>query len=56
MIETLRASDNSIEATAEYFEIPDELMRAALRYYEDFRDEVDEWRARDAEDAELLTN
>jgi uncharacterized protein (DUF433 family) len=46
VIETLRASDNSVEATAEYLGIPEAAVRAAVRYYAAFQDEVDEWRER----------
>jgi uncharacterized protein (DUF433 family) len=46
VIDTLRESDNSVEATAEYFGIPEQYVRAAVRYYSEFRDEVDEWRER----------
>jgi hypothetical protein len=46
VIDTLRASDNSVEATAEYLDIPEASVRAAVRYYADFQDEVDAWRER----------
>ena len=46
VIDTLRESENSMEATAEYLAIPEQHVRAAVRYYADFRDEVDEWRER----------
>ena len=46
VIDTLRESDNSVEATAEYLGIPERAVRAAVRYYSEFRDEVDEWRDR----------
>jgi uncharacterized protein (DUF433 family) len=52
VIDTLRESDNSVEATAEYLGIPEQQVRAAVRYYADFRDEVDEWRERMREIAE----
>jgi uncharacterized protein (DUF433 family) len=44
VIDTLRESDNSVEATATYLAIPEQHVRAAVRYYADFRVEVDEWR------------
>jgi uncharacterized protein (DUF433 family) len=44
VIDTLRESDNSVEATAEYLGSPEQHVRAAVRYYADFREEVDEWR------------
>jgi uncharacterized protein (DUF433 family) len=46
VIDTLRNSENSVDATAEYLEIPAQYVRAAVRYYADFRDEVDQWRDR----------
>jgi uncharacterized protein (DUF433 family) len=46
VIDTLRESDNSIGATAEHLDIFDPHVRAAVRYYAEFRDEVDEWRER----------
>lgn len=46
VIDTLRESGNSISATAEYLDIPEQHVRAAVRYYGEFRDEVDEWRER----------
>ena len=44
VIDTLRESDNSVEAAAEYLEIPEASVRAAARYYGEFKDEVDAWR------------
>ena len=44
VIETLHESDNSVEAAAEYLEIPEASVRAAVRYYAEFQDEVDAWR------------
>ena len=46
VIETLRASDNDIGASAEYLGVPEQLVRAAVRFYADFQDEIDEWRER----------
>jgi uncharacterized protein (DUF433 family) len=46
VVETLRAHDGSIEATAEYLDQPEVKVRAALRYYADFADEVDAFTAR----------
>jgi uncharacterized protein (DUF433 family) len=46
VIDTLRESANSADATAEYLDIPEQYVRAAVRYYAEFRDEVDEWRER----------
>ena len=45
-MDTLRGSANSVDATAEYLDVPEQYVRAAVRYYADFRDEVDEWRER----------
>jgi len=46
VIDTLRASDNSIEDAAEYHALPEAYVRAAVSYYADYRDEIDEWRER----------
>jgi uncharacterized protein (DUF433 family) len=46
VIDTLRESDNSVEAAADYLGIPEQHVRAAVRYYAAFREEVDEWRER----------
>ena len=46
VIDTLRESDNSVPATAEYLNLPEQHVHAAVRYYADFRDEVDAWRER----------
>ena len=46
VIDTLRASDNSVSATAEYLVIPEQHVHAAVRYYSDYRDEVDDWAER----------
>lgn len=41
VIATLRAEGGDIATAAEYFRLPDQLVRAALDYYADFTDEVD---------------
>jgi uncharacterized protein (DUF433 family) len=46
VIDTLRESDNSVEAAAEYLGMPEQHVRAAVRYYADFHEEIDEWRER----------
>jgi uncharacterized protein (DUF433 family) len=46
VIDTWRLSDNSIEETAEYFRIPEAKVSAAVRYYAEFQEEIDEWRER----------
>jgi uncharacterized protein (DUF433 family) len=43
VISTIRQNENSVEGTAAYLEIPVEHVEAALRYYADFEDEVDDW-------------
>ena len=43
VIETLRQSSNSTSETAEYLSIPEPWVRAAVRYYADYQEEVDEW-------------
>jgi uncharacterized protein (DUF433 family) len=52
VISTIRQNNNSVEATASYLEVPIEQVEAALRYYADFKDEVDAWIARTAAIAE----
>lgn len=41
VIDTLRASVNSVAETAAYFEIPEAWVQAAVRYYAAYPDEVD---------------
>lgn len=43
VITTLRQNDNSVEETADYLEVAAEQVEAAVRYYVDYQDEVDEW-------------
>jgi uncharacterized protein (DUF433 family) len=43
VIETIRQNDNSVDETADYLEIPAAHVEACLRYYEDYKDEVDAW-------------
>lgn len=43
IIETLRQNENSIDATAEYLDLPAGHVETAVRYYAAYRDEVDEW-------------
>ena len=45
-IETLRQNGNSVEDAAEYLGLPAEKVRACVRYYADYKDEIDEWAAR----------
>ena len=46
VIDTWLESNKSVAETAEYFSLPDRHIRAALQYYAEFQDEVDEWRER----------
>lgn len=43
VIATIRQNGNSIEETAGYLEIPAEHVEACVRYYADYKDEVDTW-------------
>lgn len=43
VITTIRQNDNSVEDAADYLEIPVEHVEACLRYYVDYKDEVDAW-------------
>ena len=43
VIETLRQNDNSVEATADYLELPAQKIRVAVRYYAEYQAEIDEW-------------
>ena len=52
VIETVRASDNSITEAAEYLDLPPAKVQAAVRYYAEFPDEVEAWLARQREIAE----
>jgi uncharacterized protein (DUF433 family) len=50
VIDTLRAHEGSVDQTADYLDQPAVKIRAAIRYYAEFDDEVDAFaaRARDA--------
>jgi uncharacterized protein (DUF433 family) len=52
VIDTLEASDSEPADAAEYLDIPMAQVLACVRYYADYRAEVDEWRQRVAEIAE----
>lgn len=54
IVTTVRQNNNSIAEAAEYLELPVEHVDAALRYYADYKDEVDAWieRARAAAERE----
>ncbi len=43
IVASIRQNDNSVEATADYLEIPVEHVEAALRYYVEYKDEIDAW-------------
>jgi uncharacterized protein (DUF433 family) len=43
VITTIRQNDNSVEEAADYLEIPVEHVDACLRYYADYKDEIDAW-------------
>ncbi len=40
---TIRQNGNSVEEAAEYLEIPIEQVEACLRYYTDYKEEIDAW-------------
>jgi uncharacterized protein (DUF433 family) len=46
VIDTVLNSDNSVDAAAEYLAVPASSVRAAVRYYAAYQDEVDAWRER----------
>jgi uncharacterized protein (DUF433 family) len=54
VIETIRSADGSVEEASAYLGIPARLVREALRYYADYRPEIDAWtgRMREASDRE----
>ncbi len=43
VIATVRASKGSLDEAAEYLSVPPRLVRAAVEYYGEFSDEVDEY-------------
>ncbi|HZE05944.1 MAG TPA: hypothetical protein VE127_12005 [Solirubrobacteraceae bacterium] len=49
IIETVRESGNSVREAAEYLALPQHHVQAAVDYYADFKDEVDEERAEERE-------
>ena len=46
VIDTLRASDNSVGETAAYLEIPEAYVHACVSYYAAYEEEVEAWRSR----------
>lgn len=45
IVETVK-QNGSVEAAAAYLELPVEKVQAAMRYYADYTDEIDEWTSR----------
>jgi len=43
VLTTIRQNNNSVEEAADYLEIPVEHVDACLRYYVDYKDEIDAW-------------
>ena len=52
VIDTWLLEDKSVTETAEYFEIPPAKIQAAVSYYAEFQEEIDEWRKRKQEFAD----
>ncbi|HEV2998146.1 MAG TPA: DUF433 domain-containing protein [Solirubrobacteraceae bacterium] len=52
VITTIRQNENSVEEAADYLEIPVEHVEACVRYYADYKEEVDAWIERSREIAE----
>jgi uncharacterized protein (DUF433 family) len=52
VVETVRQNRNSTEEAAAYLELPVEKVRACMRYYGEFADEIDDWTARERAAAE----
>jgi len=46
VMSTIRQNGSSVEQTADYLEIPVEHVEACLRYYGDYKDEIDAWTER----------
>jgi hypothetical protein len=51
-MQTVRDHDNSVDAAAEYLSLPVTKVRAAVRYYAAYRDEVDDVAERERAAAE----
>jgi uncharacterized protein (DUF433 family) len=43
VIETWRANKKSARAAGEYLQLPEEEIRAAVAYYAEYQDEIDDW-------------
>jgi uncharacterized protein (DUF433 family) len=52
VIETVRASGNSVEEAADYLDLPPAKVQAAVRYYAEFAEEIDAWLERRREIAD----
>ncbi|MBA2461505.1 MAG: hypothetical protein H0V45_07045 [Actinobacteria bacterium] len=52
VIETIRQNNNSVVEAAEYLEVPLGHVEACVGYYVEYKDEIDEWTAREQEAAE----
>jgi len=46
VVATVRQNDNSVEEAADYLEIPTPHVEACVRYYADYKDEIDAWMER----------
>jgi uncharacterized protein (DUF433 family) len=47
VVETVREEGGDLERAADHFRIPIGLVRSAMEYYADHRDEVDQWIVRE---------
>lgn len=52
VIETIRQNESSVAAAADYLGIPTSHVEACVGYYAEYQDEIDEWAAREHEEAE----
>jgi hypothetical protein len=59
IVETFLAEGRDVRAASRYLNLPIGLVNAAIGYYADFRDEIDEWIRRNqllADEAEAVAN
>lgn len=54
VIETWRGGKKDVTATAEYLQVSEEDVRAALAYYAEFREDIDDWIAWNKAEADRL--
>lgn len=54
IVETFQAEGRDVVATARYLSLPVGLARAAIDYYADYREEIDQWISRNQELADEL--